>query len=161
MADALGVTKGNVSAWENGRHEPGWAKLLKIGHLTGQPLPVPPELQEPIPKEAAELLADFYVLSPEDRTMTLFQVKRLADLTSEKVNSVTAEKSGTMEHTPHKVGTTRHQTAEQEGVEQTGAQQIQGKGVTLDDAVRDAQRLFGVERASRSTRNKERQGGKS
>lgn len=40
LADALGVTKSNVSAWENSRHEPGWSQMLKIRQVTGLPLPV-------------------------------------------------------------------------------------------------------------------------
>jgi transcriptional regulator with XRE-family HTH domain len=31
----LSVTKGNVSGWENGRHEPGYAQLLTIEAVTG------------------------------------------------------------------------------------------------------------------------------
>ncbi|WP_244940004.1 helix-turn-helix transcriptional regulator [Herbaspirillum seropedicae] len=33
MADALGVTRGNVSAWENNRHEPSLSQLMKIGAI--------------------------------------------------------------------------------------------------------------------------------
>lgn len=39
LGDALGVTKGNVSAWENGRHEPSYTQMLKIAELTKAPLP--------------------------------------------------------------------------------------------------------------------------
>lgn len=42
LGDHLGVTKGNISAWENGRHEPSWTQLLKISSLTG----VSPPMQE-------------------------------------------------------------------------------------------------------------------
>lgn len=38
----MGVTKGNVSAWENGRHEPGWSQIIKISDLSGYPLPLNP-----------------------------------------------------------------------------------------------------------------------
>ncbi len=38
LGELLGVTKGNVSGWENGRHEPSYAQLLKIENLTGYPL---------------------------------------------------------------------------------------------------------------------------
>lgn len=41
LGDALGVTKGNVSAWENDRHEPSWSQMIKISELTGSPLPLP------------------------------------------------------------------------------------------------------------------------
>lgn len=96
MADALGVTKGNVSAWENSRHEPGWGQILKIAGLTGQPLPIPKEMQASLRREDAELLADFSLLSAEDKTLVVYQVKRLADLTSKKVNEAVAENDGTM-----------------------------------------------------------------
>lgn len=35
LGDVLGVTKGNVSGWENGRHQPGWPQMLKIEEATG------------------------------------------------------------------------------------------------------------------------------
>lgn len=34
LGDQLGVTKGNVSGWENGRHQPSFAQLIKISRLT-------------------------------------------------------------------------------------------------------------------------------
>lgn len=34
LGDALGVTKANVSAWENGRHEPSFDQLKKIAEET-------------------------------------------------------------------------------------------------------------------------------
>lgn len=42
LGDALGVTKGNVSAWENGRHEPSYSQMLKIAELTKSRLPLAP-----------------------------------------------------------------------------------------------------------------------
>lgn len=38
LGDAMGVTKGNVSGWENGRHEPGYSQLARIAQITGFPL---------------------------------------------------------------------------------------------------------------------------
>jgi phage repressor protein C with HTH and peptisase S24 domain len=38
LGNELGVTKGNVSGWENGRHEPSYSQLLKIEMLTGYAL---------------------------------------------------------------------------------------------------------------------------
>jgi transcriptional regulator with XRE-family HTH domain len=35
LADALGVTRGNVSGWENRRHEPSLSQIRKIGTLCG------------------------------------------------------------------------------------------------------------------------------
>lgn len=40
FGDALGRTKGNVSSWEKGAHEPSWSLMLQISDLTGQPLPI-------------------------------------------------------------------------------------------------------------------------
>lgn len=42
LGDALGVTKGNISAWENGRHEPSYSQMLKIAELTKSQLPMAP-----------------------------------------------------------------------------------------------------------------------
>jgi phage repressor protein C with HTH and peptisase S24 domain len=39
LGDALGVTKSNVSAWENGRHEPSYTQLRQIAALSGMALP--------------------------------------------------------------------------------------------------------------------------
>lgn len=39
LAEILGCTKGNVSAWENGRHEPAYQMLLKLSRMSGVALP--------------------------------------------------------------------------------------------------------------------------
>lgn len=39
LALELNVTKGNVSAWEHGRHRPKLEQVLAISRLTGHPLP--------------------------------------------------------------------------------------------------------------------------
>jgi len=39
LGDLLGVTKGNISAWENARHEPSFGQLQRIAHVTGYTLP--------------------------------------------------------------------------------------------------------------------------
>ncbi len=39
LAFELGVTKGNVSAWENGRHKPKLEQVLAIAKITGHALP--------------------------------------------------------------------------------------------------------------------------
>lgn len=44
LGEELGVTKGNVSAWENGRHEPSWSQMLKIAEITGVQLPLPKQI---------------------------------------------------------------------------------------------------------------------
>nr|MBF0684264.1 helix-turn-helix domain-containing protein [Pseudomonas sp.] len=41
LGEAIGVSKGNVSAWENGRHEPSFDQLRRIGEVTGYAEPLP------------------------------------------------------------------------------------------------------------------------
>lgn len=41
LGERLGVTKGNISAWENGRHEPSFGNLRKIAEITGYAEPLP------------------------------------------------------------------------------------------------------------------------
>ncbi|NYT25905.1 helix-turn-helix transcriptional regulator [Alcaligenaceae bacterium] len=41
LAEALDLTKGNVSAWEVGRHEPSYGTLVKIIEITGFNGPLP------------------------------------------------------------------------------------------------------------------------
>ncbi len=38
LAEALGVTRGNVSGWENSRHEPSLSQIVKIAALCGADL---------------------------------------------------------------------------------------------------------------------------
>jgi transcriptional regulator with XRE-family HTH domain len=40
LGELLGVSKGNVSAWENDRHEPSYAQLQQISEIAGMALPV-------------------------------------------------------------------------------------------------------------------------
>lgn len=37
LGEALSVTKGNVSAWENGRHDPSYQQILEISRITSYP----------------------------------------------------------------------------------------------------------------------------
>lgn len=39
LGERMGKTKGNISAWENGRHEPSFKQVLQISSITGYPLP--------------------------------------------------------------------------------------------------------------------------
>lgn len=108
LAEELDVTKGNVSAWENSRHEPGWAQIIKMGRLTGVPLPIPEDLRMQIPNADVSLLEQINSLAPEDRAMVTLQIKRFADLTSKKVNEAGAEKDGTIKvQDPHEETITR------------------------------------------------------
>lgn len=56
LGDALGVTKGNVSAWENDRHEPSYTQMLKIADMGQMPLPglTPAAPAWPFPEVARE-----------------------------------------------------------------------------------------------------------
>lgn len=42
LGDELGLTKANISGWENGRHLPSFAQILKISELTGHAIPGDP-----------------------------------------------------------------------------------------------------------------------
>lgn len=52
LGEALGVSKQNVSAWENGHHEPSYSQILKIRQITkAEKLPhesQPPGLHMPM-----------------------------------------------------------------------------------------------------------------
>lgn len=51
LGDVLGVTKGNVSAWEAGRHEPSYRQMLKIAKTIRSALPgIPTETAWPFRK---------------------------------------------------------------------------------------------------------------
>lgn len=41
LAEKLGKTRGNISAWENGRHEPSYSQILEIARLTKHAVPIP------------------------------------------------------------------------------------------------------------------------
>lgn len=48
LGEKLGLTRGNISSWEKGRHEPGYRQLIKVSELTGYPMPQ----QTPAPRAA-------------------------------------------------------------------------------------------------------------
>ncbi len=39
LAEKLGCTKGNVSAWERGHHQPSYKQLCELSEMSGIPLP--------------------------------------------------------------------------------------------------------------------------
>lgn len=39
LADKMNCTKGNISAWENGRHQPSYSQMLWLSANSGIPLP--------------------------------------------------------------------------------------------------------------------------
>lgn len=183
LARAVGVTPQAVQKWEAGTSVPRMQKMVEIaqalsiehekivqayGLLTAEQRLAakikgrPDERAEDhglpagLSVEEKRLLRLFRAIPETLREAAIAQIKALADLSSEKVNPVTAEKNGTIEHNPNE-GHQRHQTAQKKGVDSL---QLTGRGVDLDQAVSKAQRLFGVQRASGSSK-KERQGGKS
>lgn len=40
LGEMLGLTKGNISSWEKGRHEPSFNQMKKICEITRYPLPI-------------------------------------------------------------------------------------------------------------------------
>lgn len=85
--------------------------------------------------DEADLILMYRGLPEDQKRVVLVQIKALADLTSEKVNSVTAEKSGTIHRSPE-IGRGRHKSAITSGVS------------SLDEAVGEAESIFGVQGAS-------------
>lgn len=47
LAERLGKTRGNISAWENGRHEPSYGQIIEIARLTKHAVPIPGMESEP------------------------------------------------------------------------------------------------------------------
>lgn len=52
LGDKLGLTKSNISSWENGRHEPGFRQIIKMGKITQYPLPTDKGIPEKPPPTA-------------------------------------------------------------------------------------------------------------
>ena len=161
LARACGIRQPSINDWLNGRTKKleganllAAAEFLKVNPWwlaagTGPMRSAMPEA------EVREALAILQSMGADTRRIALAQIKALADLTSEKVNSVTAEKSGTMEH-PTQTGYTRRTTARDYGVTKAGE-----KMLDFDATVEAAKRLAGVEGASRSTKKKGNQGNQS
>lgn len=97
------------------------------------------DVLEQLAPDETDLVLMYRDLTDDQKRLVLVQVKAIADLTSEKVNSVTAEKTGTIGHRTGKVRESR--------------QTVVKRGVTsLDEAVREAESIFGVKRASSGTK---------
>lgn len=70
MGDALGLTKGNVSAWEKGRHEPSYRQILKIRELTGvTTLPLGAAMEGETSSPEAKMFAFYFDQLSADRRM--------------------------------------------------------------------------------------------
>ncbi|MES1979747.1 MAG: S24 family peptidase [Pseudomonadota bacterium] len=59
LSEKLGLTRGNISSWEKGRHEPGYRQLVKVSELTGYPLPQMPQKAGVTPRGAITSELDF------------------------------------------------------------------------------------------------------
>ena len=59
LGDLLGKTKGNISQWENGKHEPSFHQMKKIAQIANCTLPIPPAMIPPA-KEGEWLLPVSY-----------------------------------------------------------------------------------------------------
>ena len=84
--------------------------------------------------DASQLMDAFQRLPPKARLTAVAQIKELADLISEKVNSVTAEKNGTI----------GHRTADVRAGKPAALSGVS----SLDEAVREAESIFGIQGAS-------------
>lgn len=62
LGEALGVSKANVSAWENGHHEPSWSQMLRIRSITGMPLPIDDRTDSELLEETEGVPPDFAML---------------------------------------------------------------------------------------------------
>lgn len=154
LARACGIRQPSINDWLNGRTKKleganllAAAECLKVNPwwLANGTGPMRSTMPESDVREAMAILQS---MSAETRRIALAQIKALADLTSEKVNPVTAEKSGTIDH-PTKRGDARRQIALDQGVTKAGE-----KLLDFDEAVTAAKRLAGVEGASRITEKK-------
>ena len=89
-ADAMQCTPSTVSHWEHGRHEPSYRQVVRLAHLTGQPLPgisVPAASHGPAPTAVGlapeevrrMLLADWDELPLDDQIKLVGVVHSLAE----------------------------------------------------------------------------------
>lgn len=75
----LGRTKGNVSAWEKGRHEPSYEQLRQISKRSGVPLPgivLPPTPESP---EVERMIMAFGWLTEDQKTAMLADLESKAE----------------------------------------------------------------------------------
>lgn len=145
LARACGIRQPSINDWLNGRTKKleganllAAAECLKVNPwwLANGTGPMRSAMSEPDVREAMAVLQS---MSADTRRIALAQIKALADLTSEKVNSVTAEKSGTI--------------VSRNDAKRESRPLAIGSGVTsLDEAVREAQSIFGGDGASHKTK---------
>lgn len=67
LGDALSLSKGNISGWENRKHEPSFQQIVRIAQLTGFPIELPPGLCKAAGRPfSGELLAAVAPLAGDD-----------------------------------------------------------------------------------------------
>jgi transcriptional regulator with XRE-family HTH domain len=84
LGDALGVSKSNVSAWENGHHEPSIDQWLRIAQLTGHPA-LPDAAGPSLPPEVAELAEYLAALDETTRAAAVATAWTAIDLYRQRV----------------------------------------------------------------------------
>ena len=165
LARAVDVTPQAVQKWEAGASVPRMRKMAEIAQALGiehQKIVMAYGLQTAqerleakikgrakereedrvaaaLSPDEKKLLRIFRAVPERFRETAIAQIKALADLSSEKVNPVTAEKNGTIDH---------RESAKPPPVRSSGESGV----TTLDEAVS----MFEGQSASRSTRSSER-----
>lgn len=84
LAEELGMTKGNVSGWENDKHHPSPQQLATVARITGKPLPkeLSPIVGErtiegiPVTTEQKKLLDGFAAADSTARETMLWLAER-------------------------------------------------------------------------------------
>lgn len=82
LGDRLNVSKGNVSAWETGKHEPSYGQVVEIARTAGFSVPLPgmPAHNWPFhgirPDEYFRLLSDREQGQIEERALALIEAAR-------------------------------------------------------------------------------------
>lgn len=71
LGDLMGVTKGNVSAWEKKRHEPSVAQIVRIGQICKTPLPKELGIENRLDQETLRFALSYQALPIEFRKQIL------------------------------------------------------------------------------------------
>lgn len=75
LGERLGVTKGNVSAWEKGRHKASLDQLMRIAEITSYPEPFPGMPRSSAPQQVPHARADHWPFNTVDEA----KVRDLSD----------------------------------------------------------------------------------
>ena len=150
LARACGIRQPSINDWLNGR-----TKKLEGANLlaAAEFLHVNPwwlatgagPMRSPMPdSEIREAISLLQSLGQETRRVALTQIKALSHLSQEHLVTAESEKSGKIGH-PNQTGSTRHTVGE------SGVNKTEEKQLDFGEAVRNVQRLAGIEGASLST----------